>query len=309
MKPNKSIRFQEINSCNACGADTIESKVLGSRLDKQQGWKPWNKTGVATTVCQCIKCGLIYANPLPTLSSLEETYAIDPADYWNVNSLSYDSNEGYFSREVVKAVQLLRLASPSKSNLRALDIGAGAGKAMRALMDHNFAVDGIEPIPSFREVAIKVNNINPENIIVSTIEEFLPLKEYYDFITFGAVLEHLQNPFNSLLKAYEALAPGGIIHAEVPNSNWLIAQIADMIYRLRITHYTTHLSPLHSPFHLYEFTDRSLIALAKRLGLEIASLEFLVCSQPNIPSIAQPLLRRIMHRTNSGMQISVFLRK
>jgi len=309
MEASKSIRFQEIKSCNACGADASESKVLGSRLDKQQGWKPWKKKGVATTVCQCVKCGLIYANPLPTLSSLEETYAIDPTEYWNANSLSYDANKGYFSREVAKAVELLRLVSPSKSNLRALDIGAGAGKAMRALMDHNFIVDGIEPIPSFREVAIKVNNINPENIKLSSIEKFQPPKEYYDFITFGAVLEHLQNPLDSLLKAYEALAPGGIMHAEVPNANWLIARIADITYRLRITHYTTHLSPLHSPFHLYEFTDRSLVALAKRLGLEIASLEFLVCSQPNMPSIVQPLLRRIMHRTNSGMQISVFLRK
>jgi len=309
MRSNKSINFQEIRNCNACGAETTKSLVLGARLDKQQGWKPWQKTGISTTVCQCGKCGLIYSNPLPTLSSLEETYAMDPSEYWNTNSLKYDVNQGYFSREIAKAIELLNIASPGRTKPRALDIGAGAGKAMRALMDHNFIVDGIEPIRSFRKVAIELNKINPENIRLTSIEEFSHARDYYNFITFGAVLEHLKDPFNALLKATSALAPNGIIHAEVPNSRWLIAKIADLTYRLRITHYTTHLSPLHSPYHLYEFSEKSLFALAKRLNLEIASLDFLICSQPNIPLPFQPLLRKIMQTTNTGMQISIFFRK
>ena len=138
----------------------------------------------------------------------------------------------------------------SEKKLRALDVGVGAGKGMRALMNHGFDVDGIEPIPKFRDVAIHLNGIRSTRIQLSTIEDAVLPPASYDFVTFGAVLEHLKNPYDALHKTSDALRSGGFIHFEVPNSRWLVAKIIDFFYRLKITHYTTHLSPLHSPFHL-----------------------------------------------------------
>jgi 2-polyprenyl-3-methyl-5-hydroxy-6-metoxy-1,4-benzoquinol methylase len=39
---------------------------------------------------------------------------------------------------------------------------------------------------------------------------------HFDFITFGAVLEHLYDPSMSIHKAMSWLKPSGIMHIEVP---------------------------------------------------------------------------------------------
>ena len=306
----RTLEFLEVLSCNACGSDSRLSKVIGTRLDGNQGLTPWRKVGISTTVVKCSKCGLIYCNPLPSKKSVLDTYDLDVDEYWSRSSLKFDSNPDYFSCQSKTALKFLKKSlGTSEKKLRALDVGVGAGKGMRALMNHGFDVDGIEPIPKFRDVAIHLNGIRSTRIQLSTIEDAVLPPASYDFVTFGAVLEHLKNPYDALHKTSDALRSGGFIHFEVPNSRWLVAKIIDFFYRLKITHYTTHLSPLHSPFHLYEFDKKSIILIAKRLGLEIESIQFLVCSQPNIPRLLQPLLRRIMIASETGMQIEVFLRK
>ncbi len=76
----------------------------------------------------------------------------------------------------------------------------------------------------------------------------------FDFITFGAVLEHLYSPSLALSRALGWLRPGGIIQAEVPSSDHLLSKLLNFYFRLRGTNYVTHLSPMHPPFHLYEFS-------------------------------------------------------
>ena len=79
----------------------------------------------------------------------------------------------------------------------------------------------------------------------------------FDFITFGAVLEHLYDPAFALDRAMKWLKPGGIIQAEVPSADHLMSKLLNFYFKLRGTNYVTHISPMHSPFHLYEFTPRS----------------------------------------------------
>lgn len=304
------LTFLSITSCNACGTDANDSTIIGARLNKQQGWNPWKRCGISTNTAKCNKCGLIYANPLPLFDSIEETYNVDPGDYWGLDNLKYDENSTCFAKEAKKSLVLLNATENCNSELRALDIGAGPGKAMRTLMAYGFSTDGIEPISQFWNIAVNINKIPKERIANVSIENAVLPQDFYDFITFGAVLEHLRDPYQALYKARQALRPGGIIHAEVPNTEWLIAKIVDAIYRSKLTHYTTHLSPLHPPFHLYEFSGRSIYALANRLQLKIASIEYMVCGQsPDIPKLIQKVLASIMKSTNSGMQISVFVQK
>ena len=116
------------------------------------------------------------------------------------------------------------------------------------------------------------------------------------------MLEHLFDPGGALRKASAWLRPGGVIQAEVPNADWLIPKLLNRYFRLRGTNYVTHLSPMHSPFHLYEFTLRSFRCF------DVVKHWYDVCSIPHVPGALKPALRRLMDKTNSGMQLTVYVR-
>src|SRR5206468_2481748 len=111
------------------------------------------------------------------------------------------------------------------------------------------------PSEPFYERAIQ--NVPPDRVQMATVEEAEFAPESFDFITFGAVLEHLYSPRQALDRAMGWLKPGGIIHAEVPSADYFIAKLFNAYFRLRGTNFVTHLSPMHAPFHLYEFTPKS----------------------------------------------------
>ena len=67
--------------------------------------------------------------------------------------------------------------------------------------------------------------MNPEKFKHSSIEDINYPDAFFDFITFGAVLEHLHDPDQCLKKALTWLKPGGYIHIEVPSAKWFISKL------------------------------------------------------------------------------------
>lgn len=193
--------------------------------------------------------------------------------------------------------------------MKALDIGAGLGKCIIALEKAGFDAYGLEPSVPFREKALHKMGIPPEKLMLGMMEQL----EYPDatvhFISFGAVLEHLYNPAECIEKALKWLTPDGVIQIEVPSSNWLISKILNSYYRLRGTTYVTNLSPMHEPFHLYEFDVKSFEELSKRLNFDITLYEYDVSRIYHLPQFMHPILRWYMKRKNQGMQLTVWLRK
>ncbi len=96
---------------------------------------------------------------------------------------------------------------------------------------------------------------------------------------------------------------------EVPSSKYLMSKMMNVYYRLIGSNYVTNLSPMHEPYHLYEFGLKSFEQLGKRLNFKIDFHEYFVCDIFFIPRFFHPLLRNIMKMSNSGMQLSVYLRK
>ena len=134
-------------------------------------------------------------------------------------------------------------------------------------------------------------------------------KNSFDYIEFWHVLEHLENPIFVLKLIYKWLKPGGIVHIEVPSSKHFIAKIINFYYRLRGTNYVTNISPMHTPFHLYEYSLESFKELGKKLNFTIEHHYIDVCEIYFIPKFLHPLLRLYMKWTNKGMQLTVYLRK
>jgi 2-polyprenyl-3-methyl-5-hydroxy-6-metoxy-1,4-benzoquinol methylase len=295
-------KFQKTEKCEMCGAPFIEFKTLGKRLNKSQGVNPLRKIGITVTIQQCTSCDLIFSNPMPIPYSLQDHYGVPPENYWVDNYFTVDEN--YF-RGVINWLASYKDITPG---LKALDIGAGIGKCMIALERSGFDVYGIEPSIPFYERALNKMNIPASKIQNKAIEDAHFESETFDFITFGAVLEHLYNPGKAIEKAVVWLKPGGIIHIEVPSAHWLTNKLINRIYKLKGTDYVANLSPMHEPYHLYEFGLKSFQKHATNHNYTIADHRYIVCDT-FLPKSLDFILKPYMKSTDKGMQLALLLRK
>jgi 2-polyprenyl-3-methyl-5-hydroxy-6-metoxy-1,4-benzoquinol methylase len=294
--------FEEVAKCEMCGDSTDKHRVLGQRLNRSQGFSPRSKTGISVSIKKCSKCDLIYSSPQPIPFNIQDHYGIPPENYWSTGY--FEIEPGYFLQQINEAKELL----PFENGMTALDVGAGLGKCMIALGEAGFDAFGFEPSVPFYERAISKMHVNSDRLKLGMIEDVDYPENTFDFITFGAVFEHLYHPAACLEKALTWLAPGGLIHIEVPSSKHLIAKIIDTYFRIRGTNYVTHLSPMHSPFHLYEFGLKSFQELGRRLNYSVIKHHYDVCTIDFVPGFLHPIFRKYMQWTNSGKQLTVFLK-
>lgn len=299
----RTYHFTDIGTCCLCGAPAPSARVLGMRLDRSQGRNRKRRTGLAVTVCRCRSCGFVFPNPEPRPKSFEDHYKIPVENYWTQDYFKPDP--GYFSRQVENAKQLLDF----KPGMTALDIGVGIGKAAQAMKMAGFEVFGIEPSEPFCEKAIERLGFDSVHLQMVSVEDAVFPDGKFDFATFGAVLEHLYDPALVIERTMRWLKPGGILHAEVLNSDHLISKIINLFYKFRGTNDVTNISPMHSPYHIHEFTLECFSVHGARAGYEIARHYVDVCAIMNIPSVLHPLLRWRMERAGTGMQLTVWLRK
>lgn len=301
-KQQLNYKFISIEHCNMCGSPADKHKVLGKRLNQSQGRNPRNKIGITTTICKCSTCGLIFSNPMPVPFDLQDHYGVQPEKYWTQNYFLID--EHYFNDEIARLKKLMKIEDGMKS----LDIGAGLGKAMMVLAKAGFDSYGFEPSKQFYDRAISQMKIDINKLKYGMIENVEYPENHFDFITFGAVLEHLYDPSDSIMKALKWLKPGGFIHIEVPSSDWLINKIINTYYWLTRTDYVGNISPMHPPYHLYEFGLNSFKEHSKQQNYEIAFHEFYVCNS-YMPKIADWVLKPYMKWTNTGMQLCIWIKK
>ncbi len=285
-----------------CDSETVTHQILGKRLNRSQGGNPKKKIGITTTVAKCSNCGLIYSNPQPVPFDIQDHYGIPPEDYWQSTYFSIEEN--YYKGQINKLKELIEF----KEGMKSLDIGAGLGKAMIALSKSGFDAYGFEPSIQFYERAISKMGISSSKLKLGMIEDVDYPENHFDFISFGAVLEHLYAPSESIVKALTWLKPNGLIQIEVPSSDWLINKLINLFYRLRLTDYIGNLSPMHEPFHLHEFGLKSFQSHSIKHNYEIAFYEYFVC-ETYIPKFADFILKPYMKWTNKGMQLSIWLRK
>jgi SAM-dependent methyltransferase len=295
--------FEEVTNCEMCGDPTSNHIIMGQRLDKSIGYSPKKKTGITISVMKCRKCSLIYSQPMPIPFDIQDHYGTPPEDYWHDSY--FKPQPEYFAGQIDQVKRLLLF----EKGMSALDIGAGLGKCMISLEKAGFDTYGFEPSKPFYERAVAKMGINPERLKLGMMEDIDYLENSFDFITFGAVLEHLYHPAINLEKAIKWLKPNGIIHIEVPSSKHLIGKIFNLYYRLRGTNYVTNISPMHIPFHLYEYGLNSFNELGKRLNYKIVKHQVDVCDIMMIPKLFHPILRKYMEWTKTGMQLTVYLRK
>jgi 2-polyprenyl-3-methyl-5-hydroxy-6-metoxy-1,4-benzoquinol methylase len=295
--------FKSVTECEMCGDKIDGHKVIGQRLNKSQGFRPRSKSGISVSVKRCKKCGLVYSDPQPIPSSIQDHYGIPPESYWDEAYFNWD--ESYFLPQINTAKSLIGF----RPGMKALDIGSGIGKGVVALGKAGFDAYGLEPSETFYKKSIESTKISPDKLKLASIEDAVYEENFFDFISMKAVVEHLYTPSASIESVVRWIKPGGVIYIEVPSADYFITNFIDVYFKAIGTTYTSHISPMHEPYHLFEFSLKSFSENANLKNYDVVRCDYDVCEIPFFPKVLHPLMRMYMKATNSGMDIQVWLKK
>ena len=295
--------FKPVTNCEMCDDNAANHKVVGQRLNKSQGLHPKSKSGISVSVKRCTNCGLIYSDPQPIPHSIQDHYGIPAESYWDKAYFAWD--DSYFLPQIEKAKALINF----KPGMKSLDIGSGIGKGILALSKAGFDSYGLEPSETFYKKSIESSAVVSNKLQLSSIEDARYDDDTFDFISMKAVVEHMYTPSDSMAKAVRWLKPGGVIYVEVPSAEHLITRLIDMYFKLIGTTYTSHISPMHEPFHLFEFTLKAFEKDGARNNYSVAHIDYDVCDIWFFPKVLHPILHKYMELTKTGMDIHVWIKK
>ena len=249
-----------IQSCVACGNPTHHFCKLPGSLDQTGSL---NKTDLITYV-QCVDCGTIQQNPLPSeleLSKLVVAEYSHSDDRMSSEKDLSDSTEPQH-RIIVQVV--------AREGIRdgVLEVGTGAGNLCAYLLENGIKVAGIDLSPELvafakqRGLPIKQQNLK-------TITE----TETLSAIIMSHVFEHLCDPADTLKHIHNLLKAGGIFLTSQPT-----AAMTNLLSRV------TRLNRLHSesPFgisylnlnrwHIVIYTIRGMNAIAAKQGFDLVEV-------------------------------------
>lgn len=253
--------FKDV-SCNIC--KTNDTVYLGRRESLFIRQRLLEKTGdyshSSLKIFKCLRCGLIYPNPMPVPNEAQlQKNFIDPDNYFPT-----ESNE---KRLLFYKKLLSRIERVNGRKGRLLDIGCGRGELVYMAGKAGWDAEGIDTSISFVNFAkdhfgIKAN--------VGKLEDMNFQRESFDVVCLASVLQHVLDPVSLLRDVNRILKKGGLLYMENINNNALIYSLGDLYYRFLGQEKTTCLSPTFPSYQIYGFSVPSLRAICGKTGFKIA---------------------------------------
>jgi 2-polyprenyl-3-methyl-5-hydroxy-6-metoxy-1,4-benzoquinol methylase len=238
-------------SCNACGADRFES------LNSVGEW----------TIGRCGACGLIYVNPVPFFAPTSDFSRLSREfEYTRYMHQPVTEAIGGFERAQLafdlEQIARLKGRRPEwESHVRSLEIGCGSGASVRAAADLGWSAIGIDIDPEL--IGEGRERLGVDLRCTPLLDSGLP-DGAFDFIRLRDVIEHLPDPYESLMKVRSLLAPDGIALIVTPNEAGLVTRA-----RLATGRKRTLVATVAPPHHLHGFGPRTLRRICGRAGLKV----------------------------------------
>lgn len=156
-----------------------------------------------------------------------------------------------------------------------LDIGCSSGHFGRVLIkERNCIVDGIELDKADAKLAQKsLRAVRVLNIETDPISD---IKDTYDVIYFGDVIEHLVDPVAALKKIKVLLNSNGKVIFSVPNMAHVTVRLEMLNGKFEYTE-----TGLLDKTHLHFYTQEELQRIFTEAGYTIEKLEFVEKDYPN----------------------------
>lgn len=207
---------------------------------------------------RCKICDTAHTEPLLTTEQLRPYYY---EGYWHQTENTYQELRSFVRKaeQLFINFQLNLVARPLKRHLpkgkKVLDVGTGSAEFMHTLQKAGYDVYGVDPSQGAVEHARKSFG---EHVHQGTIEQVAFPEESFDAVTFIHVLEHVQNPDQTIAETARILKPGGFLLIEVPH-------LDSVGFRLSGKRWLG----LDIPRHLYHFSNKALRYILEKHGLEV----------------------------------------
>jgi 2-polyprenyl-3-methyl-5-hydroxy-6-metoxy-1,4-benzoquinol methylase len=236
-------------TCILCGGSRFRRIYKDSRVE----------------IVRCVSCGLArQTNYASTLSNLDGSFK-NVESYYKTRK-SYDANEIKLDTKKFALTLDIRLEieKRTKPGGKILDVGCGRGEFLTKLKETGFDVYGVEPSISIASIIREQLKIP---VAVSMYEESLFLPNSFDVITFIQVLEHLENPMETLAVAYKHLKVNGLLVINVPSFN------NPRILAYRVVRWKELVLRDFIPSHCYYYTRTTLSKLVANVGFNVIRAE------------------------------------
>lgn len=232
-----------IDTCIICG-----NQKFNHAFEIYDLWH--NNKDLVATYDYCEHCQLIFQNPRYTSNDFHLLYP-DNYSVYVPKRLNKLACMGFEKRAKIILEQ--------KKSGYLLDIGCASGDFIRFMRDvHQWNVVGLEPNQRVAEFARTNYHLD---IINAPIEAIDYPAESLDVITLWDVLEHLEDPAQTLQRLYQLLKPDGILILRLPNSSSRDAKL-----------FGKYWAGLDSPRHFFVFNQNNLSSLLQANGFEISKI-------------------------------------
>lgn len=195
---------------------------------------------------------MIFIDPIPEATQLEETYNILGTNYFTaLRKLNIDFVKNRYERE-------LRILSRAGASGRVLDVGCATGSFLVAAQAAGFRdAQGIDIAGPSIEYARQIGL----GVETGDFTSGMFAAGTFDVLTMWATLEHLPFPGQFVAEAWRVLKPGGILGVSVPNHASVSSRLLGPKYRYVSIH------------HLNYFTSKTAGQLLEKNGFQILLAE------------------------------------
>jgi len=239
------------SNCVNCGSAVMTDFLKGGK-DYEYG------VPGEFNMMMCAECGLVFMNPRP---GLEEIISFYPETYHGYRRPKGTVFSILAKMRWNKRYKLYRKLIGAKG--RILDVGCGEGEVLKEMGRRGYEMVGVE----FKKEVAERGRKNALNVLYGTLESVDLPKNHFDVIIMNHLIEHLDNPHQTLQKAFELLRPGGLLVGETPS-------LETVEYRI----FGKRWGGFHFPRHLQIYTESTLRDTLSRNGFK--DIRFLLPKHP-----------------------------
>jgi len=217
--------------CPGCGSST--ARILGGK----NGFE----------LMSCVVCRTVFTALIPGPTDAE-----DYDSYYTAENLEVP---GFVERrldEIVRAFDRYRVVN------RLLDVGFGAGAAMKAAQRAGWSVEGVDT----SSTAVAHASTQDMKAFCGELAEAEYPTGHFDVVVAAEVLEHVPRPIGLLSEIARILRPQGLLWATTPHARGVSMRVLG-----------TRWSIVSPPEHLQLFSGAGIRALLDRSGLRPVRLE------------------------------------
>ena len=234
-------------ACPVCKGQEVGLYRRGRRFHKNSDYSITTPAyGISDTLVRCRGCETVFVDPFPSEESLKSLY-------------EGMKDEIYLGEEEMRrraAERGLLFVEKYVRKGRLLDVGCFSGVFLDVAKKRGWDVMGIEPSSWARKVAEERFALQ---ILGGTLKEASFPGASFDTVSLIDILEHLTDPYETLVEVRRVLKEEGVLYLMTPNIESLARRLlGDRWWGFRQE-------------HIVYFSQKSLDALLRRVGFEILS--------------------------------------